>query len=443
MKKRFGTVRKLNSGRYQVRYTDQYGNRQTARTKANRSLTFTTKREADNYLLHLESDIRRGLTDGDNGRGNELLKDRVELYLTEARLTPGELRESTKQLYRRLADELILSPVDGFCIGNLPIKAITRADIRRWHFACEKLTKSGNREIKIRVHPARLWAKQSGIELKATGSLPDRVINLWKEAGAPIIEHRSPIPSGRTKIAQAYRLLRAVLNVALDADLIQANPCRIRGADRVRARERKVASIEQLAQLAAAVPDRYFAAVMIAVFTSLRSGELFGLQRKHINLQLEEIRIEQQLIGESKGLPIFGLPKTESSLRTVSLPSELISVIKDHLDSFTEKNPDSLIFTTRNGTPITKERKTWWHTARRKVGISDLSWHDLRHTGQTFIAQRGATVKDIQKRAGQSTDRAALLYLHSSPERDRKIAQSLNEDVVISLDIAKKMRRGA
>lgn len=40
MKKRFGNVRKLNSGRYQVRYTDQYGNRQTARTKAMKQQTW-------------------------------------------------------------------------------------------------------------------------------------------------------------------------------------------------------------------------------------------------------------------------------------------------------------------------------------------------------------------------------------------------------------------
>lgn len=435
---KFGSVRKLNSGRYQVRYIDKNGIRRTARTNDDRPLTFTTQREAKTYLLHLESDMRRGYTDGDQSKGSELLRDRIEIYLSGARLTPGELRESTKKLYRGLADDLLLKPIDGFCIGDLPIKAITKADVRRWHFACEKLKRTGSRELKIRVEDARLWAQKSGIEVKATGNLPQRVMNAWKEAGAPIMKPHSKIPSGETRIAQAYRLLRAVLNVAVDEELIPANPCRIRGADKAKSRERQVASIEELGELAAAVPDRYRAAVLMAAFTSLRSGELFGLQRKHINLLRQEIKIEQQLIGEIDGSPTFGLPKTESSLRTVSIPSELLSVIEEHLNRFAGTNPDSLIFTTRNGTPITNARKTWWHTARRKVGLPDLAWHDLRHTGQTCIANRGATVRDIQRRAGQSSERAALLYLHGSTDRDRKIAESLNEDVALSLERMRK-----
>lgn len=440
---KFGSVRKLNSGRYQVRYIDKNGIRRTARTKDDRALTFSTKREANTYLLHLESDMKRGYTDGDQSKGSELLRDRIEQYLSGARLTPGELRESTKKLYRGLADDLLLRPIDGFCIGDMPIKAITKADVRRWHFACEKLKRNGSRELKVRVEDARLWAQKNGVEVKATGKLPQRVITVWKEAGAPIMKPHSKIPTGETKIAQAYRVLRAVLNVAVDEDLIPSNPCRIRGADKARARERRVATVEELGELAAAVPDRYRAAVLMAAFTSLRSGELFGLQRRHINLHRQEIHIEQQLIGERNGAPIFGLPKTDSSIRIVTLPAELISVIQEHLDSFTGSHPDSLMFSTSNGTPITNARKTWWHTARRKVGLPDLSWHDLRHTGQTCIANRGATVRDIQRRAGQSTERAALLYLHGSADRDREIAQSLNEDVVISLKIVKRMRKGA
>jgi integrase len=440
---KFGSVRKLNSGRYQVRYIDKNGIRRTARTKDDRPLTFTTQREAKTYLLHLESDMRRGYTDGDQSKGSELLRDRIEIYLSGARLTPGELRESTKKLYRGLADDLLLKPIDGFCIGDLPIKAITKADVRRWHFACQKLKRTGSRELRIRVEDARLWAQKSGIEVKSTGKLPQRVMTAWREAGAPILKPHSKIPSGETKVAQAYRLLRAVLNVAVDEELIPANPCRIRGADKAKSRERQVASIEDLGELAAAVPDRYRAAVLMAAFTSLRSGELFGLQRKHINLLRQEIKIEQQLIGEANGLPTFGLPKTESSIRTVSLPSELLSVIDEHLNHFTKANPDSLIFSTRNGTPITNARKTWWHTARRKVGFPGLAWHDLRHTGQTCIANRGATVRDIQRRAGQSTERAALLYLHGSADRDRKIAESLNEDVARSISISLRICKGA
>jgi integrase len=439
----FGSIRKLPSGRFQVRYRDKYGTPRTARTATNKPLTFQTHRQAQEYLRDLESDMRRGLIDGDTSRGNELLRERVELYLTEARLTPGELRPRTKQLYRHLANDLILSPINGFCIGDMPIKAITKPDVRKWHYELQKTLKSGQRKLQIREHPARTWAKSNGFDVPRKGVLSNSVKQAWIEAGAPVIEYISEIPTGQTKIAQAYRLLRAVMNVAVDADLIAANPCKIRGAGSMKARERKVATPEQVGQLAAAVPPRYFAAVMVAAYTSLRSGEQFGLQRKHIDLLHNKIIIAHQLIGEKDLKPIFGATKTDSSYRDVPIPSELRSIIINHLEQFTPKDPEALVFSTVTGSPITPQRRSWWITAKRVCGIDELSWHDLRHTGQTAAANRGATIKDLQRRAGQSTERAALMYLHGSKERDRMIADALNNDVLISLEKSRQVRYGA
>jgi integrase len=432
----FGSIRQLPSGRFQVRYRDKYGITRTARTSTNKPLTFPSRKLAQEYLRDLESDMRRGYIDGDTSRGNEILRDRVELYLTDARLTPGELRPRTRKLYRHIADDFILSPINGFCIGDMPIKSITKADVRKWHYELQKTIKSGTRSLKVREHPARTWARSQGIDVPRKGVISDQIKKSWIEAGAPIVEYSSQIPTGQTKIAQAYRLLRAVMNVAVDADLIPANPCRIRGAGSMKARERKVATPEQVGQLAATVPPRYFAAVIIAAYTSLRSGEQFGLQRKHIDLLHNKIIISHQLIGEENRKPIFGATKTDSSYRDVPIPSELRPIIIDHLDQFTDAHPDSLVFTTSTGSPITPQRRSWWITAKRICGIDELSWHDLRHTGQTAAANRGATIKDLQRRAGQSTERAAMMYLHGSKERDRKIADALNDDVLLSLSVA-------
>lgn len=50
----FGSVRKLPSGRYQARYVDRMMNRHTA------PRTFTTKREAEDWLATTRADIVRG-----------------------------------------------------------------------------------------------------------------------------------------------------------------------------------------------------------------------------------------------------------------------------------------------------------------------------------------------------------------------------------------------
>jgi len=127
---KFGSIRQLRSGRFQVRYRDAHGINRTAKTNAGRALTFTTKTDARTYLIHLESAMDQGKTTGNPSIGLELLRDRVEKYISGARLTKGQLRATTAGLYRGLAADYINKPVNGICLGDLPIKSITRADVR-------------------------------------------------------------------------------------------------------------------------------------------------------------------------------------------------------------------------------------------------------------------------------------------------------------------------
>ncbi len=55
-----------------------------------------------------------------------------------------------------------------------------------------------------------------------------------------------------------------------------------------------------------------------------------------------------------------------------------------------------------------------------------LHVHDLRHTGSTWSAQSGATLKEVMARIGHSSPRAAMIYQHAGQERDRVIAVALD-----------------
>ncbi|MCM0673915.1 tyrosine-type recombinase/integrase [Micromonospora phytophila] len=59
--------------------------------------------------------------------------------------------------------------------------------------------------------------------------------------------------------------------------------------------------------------------------------------------------------------------------------------------------------------------------------LDDLTFHDLRHTGQTLAAQTGATLADLMKRLGHSSMTATRRYLHAIDGRDREIARALSE----------------
>ena len=63
--------------------------------------------------------------------------------------------------------------------------------------------------------------------------------------------------------------------------------------------------------------------------------------------------------------------------------------------------------------------------ARSEVGLTGLSFHDLRHTGQTLAAATGATLADLKRRLGHSSA-AAQRYLHAVEGRDREVAEGLS-----------------
>lgn len=89
---------------------------------------------------------------------------------------------------------------------------------------------------------------------------------------------------GTASVAKSYRVLRAILNTAVEDGLIRRNPCRIKGAGDDKTSERQVLDIDRVYAIVEAFGGRYRAPVLLATFTSLRFGELAALRRRDVDL---------------------------------------------------------------------------------------------------------------------------------------------------------------
>lgn len=169
--------------------------------------TFATKTDADVWLTLKEAEIRSG--DWlDPDAGAVLFEDYAKSWVAER----PNLRPKTAQLYEGLV-RLHLVPV----LGKLAVADIKEGMVRR-------LRKS---------------LLDSGV--------------------------------GPVTVANAYRLLKAIMNTAVDDGLIKRNPCRIDGAGQEHSPERPVLTIGQVFSLADAFTDRrYRLLILLAVFCSLR-----------------------------------------------------------------------------------------------------------------------------------------------------------------------------
>lgn len=226
--------------------------------------------------------------------------------------------------------------------------------------------------------------------------------------------------------AHAYSLLRTIMTTAVGDELVQANPCRVRGAGSVkRARTIKPASLQELELLVAAMPARYQPMTLLAAWCGLRFGELVELRRRDVDLASGVLRIRRGAVRVS-GQVIVGTPKSTAGVRDVAVPPHLLPGMRAHLVSQTS-GQDSLLFPGRDGATLSPSGLYWhFHKARDAAGRPDLRWHDLRHTGAVLAASTGATLAELMARLGHSTPSAAMHYQHAAQDRDQVIAAALS-----------------
>ncbi|MDQ3500917.1 MAG: site-specific integrase, partial [Actinomycetota bacterium] len=227
-------------------------------------------------------------------------------------------------------------------------------------------------------------------------------------------------------VAKAYRLLRVILDAAVDAGLIPRNPCTIKGAGTERTKEMQIATPEQVAALAEAVGPRWEAVVFTAAYGGLRWGELAGLRRCDVDLVAGTVRVARKL-GEVEGQLAYGAPKSAAGRRTLGIPSFVARALELHMALYAEPGPEGLVFPAPRGGPMRRAnfRRRVWVPARETVGVPELRFHDLRHTAATLAAASGTSLKALMARIGHSSAAAALRYQHVIDGQDADIVRFL------------------
>lgn len=139
--------------------------------------------------------------------------------------------------------------------------------------------------------------------------------------------------------------------------MLRQNPCRIKGGGLEDSPERPVATIAELYAIADNIQPRYRALVLLAMFGSLRWGELMALRCHHVDLEKLTVRVEGSIV-EAKGGQQLGPPKSAAGRRTVAIPETLVPDLQWHLQRFAEAGPDGRVFVGPQGRPRTATTST-------------------------------------------------------------------------------------
>lgn len=273
-------------------------------------------------------------------------------------------------------------------------------------------------EIALRVHVVPSIG-DSPIGSITPGDI-QHLVNGWSGSMAPRSTKRN------------YGVLRAVLAMAAERDLIARSPCRGIKLPKVGKTKRRLPSTGQIADLADAIGDDYAAMVWIGAMLGLRWGEVAGLRVGSLDLLRRAMTVSEQISRGKGGRRLVAEPKSDAGHRTLTIPESLVAILAAHLGrrDLSGADNDAYVFVSPKGQPLyyTSWRRRVWQPACESIGLGELGFHDLRRLNASLLVASGVDVRTAQTRLGHSDPRLTLdIYAQSLDDTDKAAADSIGE----------------
>lgn len=235
--------------------------------------------------------------------------------------------------------------------------------------------------------------------------------------------------SGKS-ILYVHRVLREGLEHAVRNQLLSRNPASDVKPPTIEKYTAEVFNSEEVCMLLETIKNtEYELPIALSAILGLRRGEVLGLKWSNVNLDEQNLNINNQIIPTSKGI-INKKPKSKDSIRTIPIPSIIISMIKKQQRQQRENKlrfgagykDNNLLCCKIDGSPFspTYFTKVFSNILSEK-GFKHIRFHDLRHSAATNMLKSGADIKTVSTILGHSNIGITLdIYSHveDSMKRD-------------------------
>lgn len=174
--------------------------------------------------------------------------------------------------------------------------------------------------------------------------------------------------------------------------------------------------------------------ILLMLTAGLRCGEVCALRWSDIDFEKKTLSVNQTLLYTTKEKISFKEPKTEGSIRTISIPDELISKLKKLKIKNNEyrlnnilKYEDIICLNDNLMPYINSTLRNKWKRFTKNNNLRYIRLHDLRHTHATMLVLAGVDFKTISNRLGHTDIKITLnRYSHVLKEMDRKASDSIS-----------------
>jgi integrase len=287
--------------------------------------------------------------------------------------------------------------------------------------------------------------------------------------------------SGETQ-KKVHNIIHNAFDRAVINRYVQINPANLVDPPKVIRSEIEIFNKTELDSLLEfATASRLYPALLLAITTGMRLGEVLGVRWRDIDLHAKVVNVRQNLQMTNTGI-IFEPPKTEKGKRKIPLPAKTVTALQEHrkswlesrlqypvTDEFKKKYPnnDDLVFVTGNHMPLHPKNFTmrFWNRIQEyaefklnkmevpnprstKIKLTTMlkncrqqknwkqfnrkNFHALRHTYATTLLASGAPIVDVSRVLGHAKVSTTLdIYGHAIPENLNALADKIADALLI------------
>ncbi len=141
--------------------------------------------------------------------------------------------------------------------------------------------------------------------------------------------------------------------------------------------------------------------VTLAIYSGPRRGELLKLRWSNVDFDLNAVNFTETKTNKDRSVPMEPIVQ------------EALLELRDEAGEteFVFTNPDT-------GTRYTDIKKSF-SAACREAGITNFTFHDLRHTFGTRLADAGVDVVKIKELMGHASIVTTMRYIHATDQGKR------------------------
>lgn len=215
---------------------------------------------------------------------------------------------------------------------------------------------------------------------------------------------------GSTTLRQSLRLLRAILEDALEAGLCTHNATKGVSIAKQVKKKAKALTPEQVNALAKEC-GKYGNLIELLAATGLRINEALALQVGDVDFARAKLHVSRTWTMTASGKKILGATKSRED-RSISLSEQMLVLLKPLTVS---KAKSDFIFTGAGGDALDYGyfRRAYFTRAVKSLELDDVTIHWLRHTCASMLIRIGAPITTISEILGHSSIKITLeTYSH-------------------------------